>query len=204
MFKKMKKFIVVLFIFTLTQSLFCNALDISWDIGDVFLDGNFVLNEKVKPTLEAGATLGELEVTDSDTSLSCNINPFYWNCVIANNTNQKTENRFSFLNLELFYDFLHFNNKSIRVGPYISANYLDLVNMNFTNYDVSIGFKFMYFWKDIDIYYFKPETLSVRTGFRIRDNLPSFFIEGRVNLGGLIFSFISDSYEDAKIMKDIY
>ena len=196
------KKIIALFSFLIVSvSVFAIQLDFSWDVGDVFVRGGLDIQKDVKGTLEAGSRVGEVVFSDNDSSFALQIVPFQWDCI---NRYEPTsmENRFSFLNLELFYDIFHFDKENMNMGPYLIANYLDLVNMKFNTYQVDLGFKFNYFWKRSDFYYFNPETFTLRTGVRIRDNDPSVFIEGSVNLGGLVMCFMNSSYENAMDLKD--
>ena len=196
----MKKLVTVIACLFLSLSIYAMELDFFWDIGDIFINGQMNIKKNVEGSLNAGSRVGEVIFQDNDSSLSIHVYPFIWNCENRFNPS-KMINRFSFINTELFYDILHFDNSSITVGPYISANYLDLINMSFVNYQADVGFKFSYYMKESNCNYFKPETVTLRTGFRVRDNAPSVFLEGSVNLGSFILCFINDSYERSKDFK---
>ena len=194
-----KKIISIVTILLVADSLFAVELDFSWDTGNIFVDGQLNFSKEVNGTLNAGAKIGSINFIDNDSGLALSYFPFVWNCenkfgpTISNN-------QFYFLNFELFYGLL--DNEKINIGPYASVNYLDLINLSFSNYEADLGFKFAWYNNNYNSFFFRPELINCTAGVRVRNNKFSGFISAGFNFGGFIYGIINSKYESAVSYKD--
>lgn len=189
-----KKFVSFSFIFLVAFSLSAVELDFTWDTGNVFVDGQLNFSEKVDGSLNAGAKVGCINFKDNDSGLALSYYPFVWNCENKFEPNV-SKNQFYFLNFELFYGLL--DNENISLGPYAAFNYLDLVNMSFSNYQADVGFKFAWYNNSYNSIFFRPELINCTAGVRVRNNKFSGYVSAGFNLGGFIYGIINSKYEDA-------
>ena len=176
-------------------------LDFSWDAGDIFVNGQMDMKNNVDFFLNSGSRVGEIIFKQKDSGLQLSINPFYWNCENHFNPNN-TKNSFSFINLQLFFDFFHFDKANDNFGLYTSINYLDLVNMTFSSYQVDVGILYSHYPNISNNFFFTPESVTIRSGFRVKNNIPSVYIESSFNLASLIQVFLNSYYEEAQNLKN--